>query len=57
MIYCCEDCGFLFRPVGEIHICPSCEGSNLRTATKTESDQLENLLNKKTKLRKDRVFS
>ena len=41
MDYCCDDCSFLFRRGGEIHICPSCEGLNLRAATKTERDQLE----------------
>ena len=56
MDYCCDDCGFLFRRVSEIHICPSCEGLNLRTATKSESNQLENLLKKKTTPKEERIL-
>lgn len=44
MIYCCEDCGFLFQRVGEIQECPSCEGSRLRSATQTEAEKLRALL-------------
>lgn len=44
MIYCCEDCGFLFRRVGEIHECPSCDGSHLCSATQTEAEKLRSLL-------------
>ena len=44
MIYCCEDCGFLFQRVGEIHECPSCEGYRLRSATQKEMEELQSLL-------------
>ena len=53
MDYCCDDCGFLFRRVGEIHVCPSCDGPNLRPTTKIESDQLESLLKKKLNLKEE----
>ena len=53
MDYCCDDCGFLFRRVGEIRVCPSCDGPNLRPATKTERDQLENLLKEKSNSRRE----
>lgn len=56
MDYCCDNCGFLFRRVGEIHVCPSCDGPNLRPATKIESDQLESLLKKKLNLKEERVL-
>jgi uncharacterized Zn finger protein (UPF0148 family) len=49
MDYYCDDCGFLFRRVGEALVCPSCEGLNFRSATKAESDQLENLLKNSVK--------
>ena len=48
MDYRCDDCGFLFRRVSGIHVCPSCEAPNFRPATKSEGDQLENLLKKKS---------
>lgn len=44
MIYCCEDCGFLFRRVGEIHECPSCGGYCLRSATPEETEMLQSRL-------------
>ena len=56
MDYCCDDCSFLFRRVGEIHICPSCEGLNLRAATKTERDQLEKLLIKNATKPKEKLL-
>lgn len=56
MDYCCDDCGFLFRRVSEIHICPSCEDSNLRAAAKIECDQLENLLKKKSTPKEERIL-
>lgn len=56
MDYCCDDCGFLFRRVGEIRVCPSCDGPNLRPATKTERDQLENLLKEKSNSRREQVL-
>ena len=57
MDYCCDDYVFLFRRVDEIHICPSWEGLNLRTATKSESDQLENLFKKKSNPKEAKVFT
>lgn len=47
MIYCCEDCGFLFQRVGEIHECPSCEGYRLRSATPEEMVILQSRLKTK----------
>ena len=44
MIYCCEDCGFLFQRVGEIQECPSCEGHHLRSATPEETEILQSRL-------------
>lgn len=46
MNYCCEDCGFLFRRIGEVKECPSCESSRLRPATAEEEERLEVLLKK-----------
>ena len=51
MIYCCEDCGFLFRRVSEVRSCPSCEGVRFRPATAEEAERLQVLLNKETKTR------
>ena len=48
MIYCCEDCGFLFRRVSEVTECPACEGSRFRTATAEEEKRLQALLNQET---------
>ena len=48
MIYCCEDCGFLFRRVGEVTACPSCEGKRFRTATEAEAKRLQAIINKDT---------
>ena len=42
MIYCCEGCGFLFRRIGKVKICPICEGSRYRLAT--EAERLKTLL-------------
>ena len=44
MIYCCEDCGVLFQRVGEIHECPSCDGSQLCSAIQTETEKLRSIL-------------
>lgn len=44
MIYCCEDCSFLFQRVGEVQTCPLCEGHHLRSATPEETEQLQSLL-------------
>lgn len=41
MIYCCDDCGFLFRRVGDVAECPFCEGGNFRLATPEESERLQ----------------
>ena len=48
MTYCCEDCGFLFRRVGEVTACPSCESKRFRTATAEEEKRLQALLNQET---------
>ena len=48
MIYCCEDCGFLFRRVGEVTACPSCESKRFRTATEAEAKRLQAIINKDT---------
>lgn len=48
MNYCCEGCGFLFRRIGEVMECPSCEGSRLRPATMEEAERLKAILNKET---------
>lgn len=47
MIYCCEDCGFLFQRVGEIRECPRCERDRIRPATAEEAEQLRLLLEQK----------
>ena len=49
MVYCCEDCGFLFQRVSEVRECPFCEGNRFRPATAEESKRLQILLNKETK--------
>lgn len=46
MIYCCEDCGFLFSRVGPVETCPSCEGEHFRAATMEEATQLQSILKK-----------
>ena len=46
MVYCCEDCGFLFRRMGEVKECPFCERSRFRPATAQEKNCLQALLNK-----------
>ena len=48
MIYCCEDCGFLFRRIGEVTACPSCESKRFRTATEAEAKRLQAIINKDT---------
>ena len=48
MIYCCEDCGFLFRRIGAVEECPFCEGKRFRTATKAEATRLQAIINKDT---------
>ena len=52
MIYCCEDCGFLFRRVSEVAECPLCEGTHFRPATEEETKQLQTMLDKETQTRK-----
>lgn len=44
MIYCCDNCGFLFSRRGEICTCPSCEMSRIRPATEREAEELRRLL-------------
>lgn len=46
MNYHCEGCGFLFRRIGEVRECPSCECSRLRPATEEEAKRLKVLLDK-----------
>lgn len=44
MIYCCEDCGFLFRRAGKILECPRCEREHIRPAAPEEAERLLLLL-------------
>jgi len=44
MIYCCEECGFLFSRVGEVRECPFCEADHIRPATAEEAKRLQALL-------------
>lgn len=44
MIYCCEDCGFLFRRAGKILECPRCEREHIRPAAPEEAERLLSLL-------------
>lgn len=44
MIYCCEDCGFLFRRAGKILECPRCEREHIRPAAPEEAKRLLSLL-------------
>lgn len=53
MIYCCEDCGFLFQRVGEIHECPSCEGGRIRSAAPEEMEILQSLLKNRGENKED----
>ena len=46
MIYCCEDCDFLFRRVGKILECPRCERKHIRPAAPEEAARLQLLLNR-----------
>ena len=52
MIYCCEDCGFLFRRIGTVEECPFCEGDHFRPATAEEGKRLQAFLNKETEMKK-----
>ena len=54
MIYCCEDCGFLFRRIGAVEECPSCEGGRFRLATAEEAKRLQDLLGEEIKVTKKR---
>ena len=56
MIYCCEDCGFIFQRVGEIQTCPSCEGYRLRSATHEEMEKLQSLLNNRGENKEDETL-
>lgn len=51
MMYCCEDCGFLFRRIGAVEECPFCEGSRFRSATVEEAERLQAMLKKETETR------
>ena len=53
MVYCCEDCGFLFRRMGEVKECPFCERSRFRPATAQEKNYLQALLNKEREIWKE----
>ena len=53
MVYCCEDCGFLFQRVGKVEECPFCEGHRFRIATEEETERLQALLNKETDMQKE----
>jgi len=44
MIYCCENCGFLFQRVGKILKCPRCERERIRLAAPEETERLLLLL-------------
>lgn len=44
MIYCCEDCSFLFSRVGEVERCPFCEGTHFRQANEEEVRRLLEVL-------------
>lgn len=46
MTYCCQDCGFLFRRIGAVDACPSCESGRIRPATPEEEQRLQALLQK-----------
>ena len=50
MIYCCEDCGFLFQRMGEVKECPLCERIHFRPATAEEEKRLQALLNEEPKI-------
>ena len=41
MIYCCDNCGFLFSRRGEISACPQCESRRIRPALDAEKKKLE----------------
>lgn len=56
MIYCCEDCGFLFQRIGAVEACPFCEGPRFSAATEEEAERLQSLLKEEirdTKKHKD----
>ena len=44
MVYCCEDCGFLFSRVGEVQECPFCKSEHFRPATAEEAEHFGKLL-------------
>ena len=52
MIYCCEDCGFLFRRMGTVKACPFCENPRFRPATAEEEKRLQALLQQEKGIRK-----
>ena len=36
MIYCCDHCCFVFSRAGAVEVCPNCDKSAVRIATKKE---------------------
>lgn len=55
MIYSCEDCGFLFRRIGEVKACPFCEGNRFRSATAEEEKRLQALLDKEARKKEENI--
>jgi rubrerythrin len=53
MDYRCDDCGFMFRRVSEIQMCPFCEGPRIRCATEEEAQSLMCRLEKKRKFKEE----
>lgn len=51
MVYCCQSCGFLFRRMGTVEVCP-CEGGSIRPATAEEEQRLQALLRNEQESRK-----
>ena len=49
MIYACEHCRFTFSRAGTIEICPNCEKTAVREATKEEEEEY----NKKQSLQEE----
>ena len=39
MIYCCENCHFLFKRVGPVDACPDCGKTSVREATAEECEE------------------
>lgn len=43
MVYCCQQCGFLFHRYGSVQKCPACEHLDIRPATREEAERLHQL--------------